>query len=254
MGNYNLLPGGQSLVGWGRNRDKIVFSRYQEEFVLLEMAFTDQYALYPYAVYPTQGSSPIEIINKGPLKPGIINLEDSLWLDVEFHNTTDYEARPLRLHFKGAEAAFQNAFATPLAPGETRLMKVQIIPEKRGTFENSLTAYFRYGSDSFSPIGGSQVRLNLTVSGPSDIAHFYSRNASIRLFPNPANAILTIDLKEPLDCLSIYSISGVLEMEVEQTDTGTHEVQISKLSAGTYFILGTSRSGNMVKGRFIKMD
>ena len=254
MGNYNLLPGGQSLVGWGRNRDKIVFSRYQEEFVQLEMAFTDEYALYPYAVYPTEWCSPIEIINKGSLNPGIINLGDSLWLDVEFHNTTDYEARPLGLHFKGAEVAFLNTFANPLAPGETRLMKVQCIPEKTGNFESSLTAYFRYGSASFAPIGGSQIRLDLNVWGPSDIANFHSRNASIRLFPNPAKDMLTINLQEALDGLNIYSISGVLQMEVGQKDIGTHKVQISELSAGTYFILGTSRSGNMVKGRFIKMD
>jgi hypothetical protein len=74
------------------------------------------------------------------------------------------------------------------------------------------------------------------------------------LFPNPANQVLVIDLPEAVDKLEICSLSGVLQKALSQRSGGKHTISISELAAGSYFILGTGHSGNIITATFMKGD
>ena len=254
MGNYILLPEEQSLVGWGKNSRKVVFTHYRGAHVLHEMSIRDEYPFYSYAVHPVEWFSPVEIKNEGPLNPGAISMVDSLVLELEFHNTLNQEVRQAGFHFEGAKMEYLDTAFLVLAPGEERMLKVLCIPEKTGQFEGRMTVYFRYRSDSLAPIVGSQVQLNLDVTGPNAIRELQCSVASMDLFPNPANLALMIDLPEAVDRLEIYSMSGVLQKEISQRSSGSLTISISELAAGSYFILGTGQSGNIIKATFIKGD
>lgn len=254
MGNYILLPEEQSLVGWGKNSRKVVFTRYQGEHVLHEITIKDEYPFYSYAVHPEAWFSPVVIIDEGPINPGTTAPGDSLVFELEFLNTLNQEVIQTGFHFEGAKIEYLDTSFQTLAPREQRLIKILCIPEKTGQFEGSLTVYFRYRSDSIAPIAGSQVNLKLDVTGPNAVADQLYKVASMEIFPNPADKMLIIDLPEAADRLGIYSMSGVLQKEVYQRRKGKHEISVSELAPGSYFILGTGRSGNIIKATFIKGD
>lgn len=254
MGNYILLGGGQSLTCWGKNNRKIIFTRYQGEAVLNEITTKKEYPFYSYAVHPVEWSSPIEITNDEPFSPGEVMIGDSLVLEIEFHNTMIKEVCEAGFHFEGAKVLYQDTSLLSLSPGETRVMKVLCIPERTGQLKGQLTAYFRYGAEPYAPIAGSQIGLILDVSSPSSKMQQYSRNASFQLFPNPAGPVLTIEIQESVEKLGIYSISGVLQKQLDPSGNDRHEYSIAELADGSYFIIGTCQSGKIIRGRFIKHD
>jgi len=254
MGNYSLLPGAQSLAGWGQNSNRIVLTHYQGDAILQEIAIKEEYPYYSYAVHLTKWQSPVEILQKEPLKVGNVKAGDSLLLELEFHNTLEHEVRPAEINFDGAKVAFGDALPLPLAPGETRLMKILCIPEKEGHLESRLTAYFRIGQESLTALAGSQIRLILVVSTPSGKAESLFRSNSIGLFPNPSNQMLSIELREPVDRLGIYDMNGVLKMEFKRREAGSFIVQTSELASGMYFVIGRGVEGKLIKGRFVKLN
>jgi hypothetical protein len=72
-------------------------------------------------------------------------------------------------------------------------------------------------------------------------------NLSFKIFPNPANNILTIQSKMPVENVKIYTAQGVLVNEVF-----TNNIDLSGLSAGIYFVEVTV-DGKSATKKFIKI-
>ncbi len=96
------------------------------------------------------------------------------------------------------------------------------------------------------------------VLSPSEVTTIYNgtatgihssinnQNSGITIYPNPTNAILTIEVKEQTQ-ISIVNILG--ELVKTEIINGTSKIDVSTLNAGVYFIQD-SKSGKAIK--FIK--
>lgn len=104
--------------------------------------------------------------------------------------------------------------------------------------------------DGFNPVIGSKLildDLHLTYStGLSDVT-----GLSLQLYPNPANAQLTIQTAET-GLLRLYSITGVL-VHQQSVNAKQTSVDVSTLADGMYFMTMHTEQG-MITSRKIKIQ
>lgn len=72
----------------------------------------------------------------------------------------------------------------------------------------------------------------------------------VKLFPNPANDMLTVQSEESIDSCEIYSLTGAL-VAYEKTIGNTTAVNIAELSKGMYLMKATSNGKSTIR-KFIK--
>jgi len=66
------------------------------------------------------------------------------------------------------------------------------------------------------------------------------------VFPNPANAVVTIESPvSMLERISVYSITGVLLLDKE-VSANTTTIDVSSFASGTYFVKATSKDASSV--------
>ena len=69
---------------------------------------------------------------------------------------------------------------------------------------------------------------------------------SLMVFPNPANALVTIESPvSMLERISVYSITGVLLLDKE-VSANTTTIDVSSFASGTYFVKATSKNASSV--------
>ena len=68
------------------------------------------------------------------------------------------------------------------------------------------------------------------------------------IYPNPSKNNIFIDSKD-LQTINIYDISGMLVKQLANTN---HQIDISNLKAGIYFLKAESVDGEIVGGSFVK--
>lgn len=70
-------------------------------------------------------------------------------------------------------------------------------------------------------------------------------------FPNPTNSELNIQSPNPISTIKIYDITGRIVF-AQQPNADKIALNLESLSTGCYFITATTKSGNLVSGKFIK--
>lgn len=109
-----------------------------------------------------------------------------------------------------------------------------------GFYEIRLNITNDYGSDT--KIGSNYFAVSTTGSITS-----YSENPLLKVYPNPASELITVDLDPSLDQaagkLALYSVTGNKIMDVALTEA----IDATILSNGTYYLTYTSKDNNIVK-------
>jgi photosystem II stability/assembly factor-like uncharacterized protein len=72
---------------------------------------------------------------------------------------------------------------------------------------------------------------------------------AVTIYPNPTSAILNIESKDPLSMAQVFDING---REVLMERSVTNQINISELSAGTYFIRVYDNAGRFATRQFVK--
>ena len=100
------------------------------------------------------------------------------------------------------------------------------------------------GSQVFSLIANGSNSLNLNTSN-------YDLDASVFIYPNPANNLLNFDLKSDIliSGISIVDIAG--KQLIKLNNSVSNSIDISSLSSGVYFITFQSEKKSVTK-KFIK--
>jgi len=100
------------------------------------------------------------------------------------------------------------------------------------------------GSQFFSLIANGSNSLNLNTSN-------YDLDASVFIYPNPANNLLNFDLKSDIliSGISIVDIAG--KQLIKLNNSVSNSIDISSLSSGVYFITFQSEKKSVTK-KFIK--
>lgn len=104
-------------------------------------------------------------------------------------------------------------------------------------------------------VSGGQTTDSL-FAGPvyvtGDVGIKELEEGALSVFPNPASRTLTIKPKPGIiyETISIYDVQAKKVAELKFTE----EIDISHLSAGTYWINVSARNGNRFKARFVKTE
>lgn len=75
----------------------------------------------------------------------------------------------------------------------------------------------------------------------------HSHMSSLKLTPNPVNAILHIQIEEELSWVKIYTLNGQCVLQTPQTD-----IDVSALPQGMYILRAITTSGTLRQEKFIK--
>ena len=73
----------------------------------------------------------------------------------------------------------------------------------------------------------------------------------INIYPNPASDLIHFDSEELVRVVRIYNIQGQLAQTIQPNTTGTIEMDVCKLSSGTYILIVETEKENKI-GKFIK--
>ncbi|MCW5905836.1 MAG: T9SS type A sorting domain-containing protein, partial [Chitinophagaceae bacterium] len=81
-------------------------------------------------------------------------------------------------------------------------------------------------------------------------------NNMIKMYPNPANKQVTLQLPQTADNNIVYSIkvtdlAGKIVMQ-QKANGGTHQLTIDRLTTGTYFVEIIDNKGNRTTEKLIK--
>ena len=100
------------------------------------------------------------------------------------------------------------------------------------------------GSQVFSLIANGSNLINLNTSN-------YDLDASVFIYPNPANNLLNFDIKSDIliSGISIVDIAG--KQLIKLNNSVSNSIDISSLSSGVYFITFRSETKSVTK-KFIK--
>lgn len=107
--------------------------------------------------------------------------------------------------------------------------------------------YASYASTSSSEFGWFEN--SSAVLSVDDIA---TNDTTIQMYPNPANAILNIESNEMLKTFSVYNVTGQEVLNTTTSETFKHELNISNLSKGIYFLKVTTANNLSQTLKFIK--
>jgi hypothetical protein len=95
------------------------------------------------------------------------------------------------------------------------------------------------------------AELGIVFKNNSAIGIVESENQELNIFPNPANDLLFINLPSSAKQISIVDIYGKL-IYSEPALFESHELKISSLASGTYWLKVDLTNGRTALERFIK--
>jgi len=90
----------------------------------------------------------------------------------------------------------------------------------------------------------SMYSIDLCNAGTTSLPKSSASTSELRVFPNPAKNILTIQADEEIENLEIYSITGNLVLKIIKPDA---EIDLSKLQNGIYLIRAKTDTKNLTK-------
>ena len=103
-------------------------------------------------------------------------------------------------------------------------------------FYNFSLEWLTDGNDHFDPVG---------------IADHQSQTDSLKIYPNPASSIITIEA-EGMKTIKVYNALGQLVESISADGTSEVRLNVSEWVAGTYLVEGTDSNGLKKVGRFVK--
>ena len=106
--------------------------------------------------------------------------------------------------------------------------------------------------------GNTQNPRTVTVTGNATYTAVFAQNVGIdevaeaawNLYPNPASSVVAIDGVKGLAEVTVTDING--RAVLTQKLTQTHTLDISHLSAGTYFVTVTTDADSAVRKLIVK--
>jgi len=110
------------------------------------------------------------------------------------------------------------------------------IPVEFPTVDLSVKDYWLYAVDIYGFISMSDI---VTIDPASGVDEYV--NAGIRIYPNPANDLLTVESNVPgQHFIEITSLNGQL-LYSDKMEGPTHQIDLSSFQKGLYFITIRSR-------------
>ena len=74
----------------------------------------------------------------------------------------------------------------------------------------------------------------------------------LKIWPNPADQFITVQIDEVIRSLSFYTIHGAFIQEYSINRTGRVEINVGNFASGTYFLVATDRNGYRTARHFVK--
>jgi len=90
------------------------------------------------------------------------------------------------------------------------------------------------------------------TSAVLSVADIAADKMTLQLYPNPANSILNISSSEMLKMFEVYNITGQVVLNITTTEAYKHELNISDLAKGVYFLKATTVDNASETLKFIK--
>ncbi|MBQ5857331.1 MAG: agmatine deiminase family protein [Bacteroidales bacterium] len=125
----------------------------------------------------------------------------------------------------------------------------------KGYKKGSKVNYYVFAADESGrnrqqPMFGKLEPHSFTIEGEENI--FENDIANVRMFPNPVNDILFVEMNEIVEEISVYSVDGVVVCQ-QTIDSGQQilSMDVASLKSGIYFIKLKTDEGDIVK-HFIK--
>jgi hypothetical protein len=125
----------------------------------------------------------------------------------------------------------------------------------KGYKKGSKVNYYVFAADESGrnrqqPMFGKLEPHSFTIEGEENI--FENDIANVRMFPNPVNDILFVEMNEIVEEISVYSVAGVVVCQ-QTIDSGQQilSMDVASLKSGIYFIKLKTDEGDIVK-HFIK--
>jgi hypothetical protein len=158
------------------------------------------------------------------------------------------ESGVLKYTFKNINLAWKSQYGDPLSSG---LFSYSIKTKRNlaiGTqFINGAAIYFDYNAPVIT--NKTLNTLGIVVTGIENKTGLLSDELNV--FPNPTNGSVTINSRDNMKSIEVYSITGALLLSESAKDK-THQLQLNNLAEGIYFVKVTYVNSMSVTKKVIK--
>lgn len=135
-----------------------------------------------------------------------------------------------------------STFKYELEENKVRLIKID---KPDGTSDYYALQFLEFGGRS-----DGKIVFDYAYLGNFSSINFTSTNRTeLLVYPNPTQQILTIENKQPIASLSIYTIDGQQVLNVAQSGS---EIDLTNLTAGNYFVQAIFDDGTIQQTRITK--
>jgi len=112
-------------------------------------------------------------------------------------------------------------------------------------YGSMLNGEFRYCMNVLYYNCVSDTSASILVSIPVGIDE--SEKINVRLFPNPVSEMLQIQSESALESVTLWSVTGVVQLQIQNLNDQKITVPVDNLSEGIYWIGISTRSGYVVR-------
>lgn len=74
----------------------------------------------------------------------------------------------------------------------------------------------------------------------------------VRLWPNPVDQVLTVEIDRTIEKFSLYTVLGSLIQDIPQNRNGRFSLNVSSLASGAYVLIATDQNGYKAAKHFVK--
>ncbi len=146
------------------------------------------------------------------------------------------------VHYSSDQVGWEShSFTVPItaATGNTK-MRVSM---KKGSYATSCETFAK----------GEVEDYTVNILPGKQSAQIFSKSAEILVYPNPAQAILYVNLSEldGFNKLNCFDVNGVVVKEIT-VNSDIVQLNIEDLPVGIYFLVATNESGERISSKFIK--
>lgn len=249
MGHIQRLPNGGTVIGWGKNFGKFVFSEYLPDGRLSTDFYSDD-NVKSYRVnkfnwntnFITFDRDSLIFADAAPFYESVLNIF-----------ITNNTALPVTLTgYRNNGLPFYPVSTLPFAiqPKSGRQFQIKFSPARTGAFNGDFTLISEENTEKTFQLLSKHIYLSGISSNDTpqliksnDVSGFY------QVYPNPAKDYFMINNIMDMDFLTIYGIMGKKIKVLEIRDRTNMMIPCSDLPKGFYIITFRNRNGESFSGK-----
>lgn len=254
MGNAQVLPAGNVLIGWGQNNKGLIFTEFDGSSQAVDVSA--DLSVWSYSVYKDSWNPTIFRPEKDSLNFGMVNINE--WNDIclKVYQQTQKELTLDYINIPDQEFEMLTSFPITLGPEGSADICFRFRPKSEGSFNTKITLYSdETKDDGLVDISAFQIFAEGKAQNPTiNMPIKENITARIKVFPNPCTDYVYLSLSGYVSKVRITSTTGRIINEWTGLKAGDNYISTSSWIDGIYIVNVFLRNSQVISNLLVKIS